>query len=357
MSSTPGNTTPWWIVAAAVLLFGIQPATARMGGDYFPNVPLVNQDGETLHFYEDVIKGKVVAINFMFTSCGDSCPLETAKLRQVQQMLGEHVGKNVFMYSITVDPERDTPAVLKAYMEKFKVGPGWQFLTGKQEDIDLIRDKLGMYSEGETELSDHAINFVLGNEATRQWIKRTPFDLPETTVTVLLGRLQKRSLIAAAAKPDYDETYALPSARTGQDLFNTRCSTCHTIGQGDKLGPDLLGVANSRDRLWLIRWLKEPDVMLAEKDPLAVALYTQYKNVPMPNVKLDNKNILDLIQYMQDETRRVKAIAAAVFPQTDRLESIVKSKPIVRTSGATAPGNKTPKDQARADAAPANEVQ
>ena len=89
-------------IAAALLLFtallvlGTSPAGAvpRLGDpDYFPNLPLVNQDGETLHFYDDIIKDKVVTINFMFTSCGESCPLETAKLRKVYEMLGEHAGK------------------------------------------------------------------------------------------------------------------------------------------------------------------------------------------------------------------------------------------------------------------------
>ena len=121
MNRTDRYTAPW-VAITAVLLWGMHSAIAApAGADYFPNVPLVNQDGETLHFYDDVIKGKVVAINFMFTSCGDICPLETAKLRDIQTMLGDHVGKNVFMYSITVDPDRDTPAVLKAYREKFKV--------------------------------------------------------------------------------------------------------------------------------------------------------------------------------------------------------------------------------------------
>jgi len=128
-----------------VFLFAIQPVSAaRKGADYYTNAPLVNQDGKTLRFYDEVIKGKVVAINFMFTSCEDSCPLETAKLRHVKQLLGEHVGKNVHMYSISVDPAHDTPAVLKAYKQKFQVGPDWDFLTGKKEDIDLIRKKLGM---------------------------------------------------------------------------------------------------------------------------------------------------------------------------------------------------------------------
>ena len=334
MSSTRISTGPWGAVAAALLLFTtlsllyVNPACAA---PRFPNVPLINQDGETLHFYDDVIKGKVVSINFMFTSCGDSCPLETAKLRKVQQMLGEHVGKDVYMYSITVDPDRDTPAALKAYMQKFNIGPGWQFLTGKKEDIDLVRDKLGMYSDDEEELSDHAINFVLGNERTGQWLKRTPFDLPETLVSVLLGRLQQYRLSSstAAARPSYAQSHAMPPARPGEDLYNTRCTACHTIGQGDKLGPDLLGVVSKRDRQWLIRWLMEPDVMLKEKDPLATALYTQYNNVPMPNVKLVRQQALDLIQFMEVESQRVIATSRGTPPQ----------------------------DQARIDAAPIKQVQ
>ena len=352
---------PVFLLFTTLLLLAANPASAgaKRGVDYFTNTPLVNQDGETLRFYDDVIKGKVVSINFMFTSCGDACPLETAKLRKVQQMLGEHAGKDVYMYSITVDPDRDTPAALKAYMQKFNIGPGWQFLTGKKEDIDLIRDKLGMYSDEEEELSDHAINFVLGNESIGLWLKRTPFDLPETLVSVLLGRLQQHRLRSStvAARPSYAQSRAMPPARPGENLYNTRCTACHTIGQGDKLGPDLLGVVSKRDRQWLIRWLMEPDVMLQEKDPLAMALYTQYNKVPMPNVKLAYQQALELIQFMEVETRRVNEISRGTPPQADSLESITTTQPASRTGGTSPPGNDTPQDQARIDAAPIKQVQ
>ena len=360
MSRTRINTglprlTARLLLTAALLLLGASPTitAARMSGDHFPNVPLVNQDGETLRFYDDVIKGKVVSINFMFTSCGDSCPLETAKLREVQKRLGDHAGKNVFMYSITVDPDRDTPAALKAYMEKFEVGPGWQFLTGEKEDIDLIRKKLAMYSEDEDELSDHAITFILGNETTGQWMKRTPFDVPESLIATLLGRLQKHSLVPSETQASYAKASQLPGARVGEDLFITRCTSCHTIGQGDKLGPDLLHVVDNRDRLWLMRWLQEPDIMLEEKDPLALALYTQYNNVPMPNLKLSGADILALIQYMQEETRRVNAVDMGLLPpHTDSLENIAKAKPGGRSAVTRAAG-----DQAQAETAPVNAVQ
>lgn len=287
----------------------------------YPNVPLINQDGETLHFYDDVIKGKVVTINFMFTSCGFACPLETAKLREVQKMLGEHVGKNVYMYSISVDPERDTPEALKAYMEKFKVGPGWQFLTGKQKDIDLIRETLGMVNTDEKDLNDHNINFIMGNEVTGRWVKRTPFDVPGSIVAALLGRLQTRSLLATLNLPDYGQSQKQGAAIKGEDLFVTRCTTCHSIGEGDKTGPDLLHVVRKRDRAWLARWLREPDVMLQQQDQLAMSLYEQYGKVPMPNFRLTNAEVQDLIQFMDVASKRVSGEAVeSISDNSDRAE-------------------------------------
>ena len=338
------------LLVSYLMLWVNNSANAGIGGKFYPNVPLINQDGKTLRFYDDVIKGKVVSINFMFTSCGDSCPLETAKLRQVQKLLGDHLGKDVYMYSISVDPERDTPDVLKAYMKRFNVGPGWQFLTGKKEDIDLVRKKLGMYSRDEDELSDHHINFMLGNEETGQWLKRTPFDLPETVVSVMLGRLQKRSL---AALPGYTKSQSLAAAQTGADLFNTRCISCHTIGQGHRLGPDLLGVVSQRERAWLIRWLQEPDAMLDEKDPLAIALFNQYNNLRMPNMRLERRDALDLIEYMQAETRRVKTSAAKSAKQP---ENTIKAKPTASITETPLAGNKAPKDQVQMVTAPVNDI-
>ncbi len=94
-------------------------SSQQWGQAYFPNTALVTQDGQPVRFFDDLIKDKVVAINFIFTTCTDSCPLETARLRQVQKLLGDRVGRDVFFYSISIDPETDTPEVLKQSRQKF----------------------------------------------------------------------------------------------------------------------------------------------------------------------------------------------------------------------------------------------
>lgn len=111
-------------VGAAMWLATLTPSAAqsRRGANYFPNVALTTQDGATVHFYDDLLKGKIVAINLIYTTCKYSCPLETARLAQVQRILGDRMGRDVFFYSITIDPEHDTPEVLKAYAAKFHAG-------------------------------------------------------------------------------------------------------------------------------------------------------------------------------------------------------------------------------------------
>lgn len=277
-------------------------AWATYGADYFPNVPLVTQDGQAVRFYDDLIKGKAVVINFIYTTCKDACPLETARLVQVQQRLGDRVGRDVFMYSITIDPKRDTPAVLKKYAERFGVGPGWLFLTGKREDITLIRKKLGMYARpGEDEVTDHSASLILGNQATGQWARHTLLDSPDY-LAVMIGDWLSDWKHHTGGK-SYAEVPHMKPPEKGEYLFRTRCAACHTIGKGDGLGPDLRGVVGQRDRAWLVRWLKVPDQMLAAGDPLAVALLAKYKDLPMPNLRLNDSDVSALIQYMEQQSK------------------------------------------------------
>jgi protein SCO1/2 len=282
-----------------LLLLADGSMAGQWGSNYFPNYELTNQDGQTLHFYDDVIKGKVVAINFMYTSCEDVCPVETAKLREVQRRLGDRVGHDVFLYSISIDPEHDTPEVLKAYAKQFHAGPGWQFLTGKESEIKELQKRLGLYIQSIQDIDplDHNVSLVLGNETTGRWLKRTPFESTDI-LTNLLGyglhgnRRQPGTL-------DYASAEKLTDFDRGEYLFKTRCASCHTMGGGNEIGPDLINVAVVRDRAWLKRWIKEPDVMLAEGDPLGTQLVKQYGGLPMPNLALNDVDLEALVEFLE----------------------------------------------------------
>jgi protein SCO1/2 len=136
--------------------------------DRFPNVPLVNHDGTRMLFYDDLIKGRVVTINFFFTTCKTFCPRATENLLKVEKGLGERLGRDVRMISITVDPQKDTPRVLEEFARRHGTGEGWYFLTGAQKDIDRVRLHLGVNRYNDDK-ADHTGLLVYGNEATKQW--------------------------------------------------------------------------------------------------------------------------------------------------------------------------------------------
>ena len=294
------------------------PASANWGADYFPNVTLVNQDGRKVRFYDDMIKGKVVAINFIFAGCSLACSMETARLRVVQELIGERMGKDVFFISITIDPDNDTPEALKAYAEKFDVGPGWTFLTGSLKDINLLRQKLGLYippaKPGETQ-PDHDLSLIVGNQATGRWMKASAYENPKILAKTLGSWLHNWKI------QDHGPSYAnaptrLEKPTRGEELFLTRCASCHAIGQPAgtmsrrPIGPDLANVTKTRDRTWLARWIKEPDVMLAEKDPVATTLYLKYNKLAMPNVRLSPKEVEQVLEFLEHADAAMGAATA-----------------------------------------------
>ena len=275
------------------------------GPSRFPNVELITQDGKKVRFYDDLIKGKVVAIELMYTTCKYNCPLETARLVQVQKLLGDRMGKEVFFYSITIEPDIDTPKVLKAYAEKYHIGPGWTFLTGKEKDIKLISRKLGLDSlPNPNDPDGHTPSLLIGNEATGLWMRNSALD----NTRFIAWKIEQ--MIGYGAQPvstsAANQTGAVKlNIDKGQYLFSTRCAACHTIGNGDKLGPDLLGVTSVRDLNWLRRTITEPDQLIAEKDPIAMALFKKYKEVRMPRFGLPEADVNTLIEYMKTQTARL----------------------------------------------------
>jgi cytochrome oxidase Cu insertion factor (SCO1/SenC/PrrC family) len=292
-------------IASATQSSSVINAGQRWGADYFPNLVLTNQHGEKLRFFDDLLKDKVVVINFIYTSCPDACPLETARLTEVYDLLKDWVGKDVHFYSISIDPDRDTPAVLKEYTERFKIGPGWQFLTGSKADIKTVREKLGMIRADEQNLSDHTLSLMVGNQRIGRWLKRSPMENPFMLANTL-GTWINKSAVRLTPMQDYkDAPVTLRRMTKGEELFRTRCAACHLLGSDDGLprtGPQLLGVVDRRDPAWLQRWIAEPDKMLVEKDPLAVELFEAWGRVPMPNMRLEKPEVDAILEHMKQES-------------------------------------------------------
>ena len=139
---------------------------------HFPNVELVTHEGKKVRFYDDLIKDKNVVINFMYAHCERICPPVTSNMVRVQKRLHDRIGHDIFIYSITLQPEEDTPKVLKEYAKAHGVGPGWLFLTGKPADIELLRRALRFAYDDPTEDADksnHIGNLRYGNEPAVRW--------------------------------------------------------------------------------------------------------------------------------------------------------------------------------------------
>ena len=178
------------IVVAALILAAATLVRAEAPGSEaqrFPNVVLRTQDGTSVRFYDDLIKGRVVLINFMFTTCTSICPRTTANLVKVEEILGERLGRDVRIISVSVDPATDTPDVLRKYAARYGTKPGWYFVTGKGKDIDLIRQKLGVY-EDDGDKTQHSGVLIYGNEVTGQW-GATPALANATTIATSVMRL------------------------------------------------------------------------------------------------------------------------------------------------------------------------
>lgn len=279
----------------------IWPATASVSGSpwnetFFPNVPVQTHDGRTVRFYDDLIRGKIVVVNFIYTSCSNICPLVTSRLAMVKDLLGDRVGRDIFFLSITIDPVNDGPDVLQKYAQTYRAGPGWTFITGTPENMDVIRAKLGERSNVKAE---HRNDIMIGNDRTGSWGRDSAF----ANLDVLADTIQEfdpawtKPRVAPTTTSAIAIDYALHD-KPGSILFAKACGGCHSIGHGDIVGPDLAGVLQRRDHDWLRRFLREPDRMRAEKDPLTVEIDARYPGARMPNLGLSNTDIDDLFTYL-----------------------------------------------------------
>ncbi|MHC4089360.1 MAG: SCO family protein [Planctomycetota bacterium] len=158
--------------------------------NYFTDLPLVTQEGTEVRFYTDVLKDKVVLINFIYTNCRDTCPLVTQKLIQVKDSLGDLLGEQVYFVSISTDPTRDTPPALAKFAKQQKAEhPGWVFLTGSQPNVKTILSKLGQYT---AQPEAHSTLMLAGNVRTRHWMKIVPM-APVPVIAMQLQQLASES--------------------------------------------------------------------------------------------------------------------------------------------------------------------
>jgi protein SCO1/2 len=280
------------------------PPDSPWGARYWPDVALVTHEGKTVRFYEDLVKDKHVVVSFIFTSCSKQCGPITANLVRVKRAMGDRVGRDVHFYSITMDPERDTPEVLARYAEAFKTGPGWTFLTGSEEDVALLRRKFGDLQP----VDDHSAHVNVGNDAIGQWMATSALDNPRYLATVIGSWLDPAWATRQPATPvkSYAEAPPILKPSKGSAIYARSCASCHQP-KGASVGPDLAGVLERRDRAWVTRWIREPDRMIAEREPLAVELVAAHRGVVMPNMGLSDADVAAVVEHLAERGRTVAA--------------------------------------------------
>lgn len=156
-----------------------EPSAAQK---YFGDVKLTNQNGLEMRLYSDLIKDRTVVIDVMFSACTGACPVMSGTFAKLQDHLGDRLGKDVFLLSISVDPVHDTPAKLKELAGRFHARPGWYFLTGPKENVETALRKLGQYVEDPTA---HQTLFLIGNDRTGLWKKAFGLAKPEELFPVV----------------------------------------------------------------------------------------------------------------------------------------------------------------------------
>ena len=171
----------WLGLAAPAQAKETGPSAEARARDYFTNLEVISQDGKRMRFYDDVLSGKVVVLNFIFTNCQGACPMMTRNLSLVRDMLGEGaLGRDIHFVSISLDPLRDTPAAMKAFAETHDADqPGWLFITGQPENLEHIVSVLGQHTD---DLEVHSTLLLAANVRTAHWTKIPPTVPPNGVV-------------------------------------------------------------------------------------------------------------------------------------------------------------------------------
>ena len=178
-----------FVIALLVVATSLTATETSPAQKYFTDVLLTDQDGKPVRFYSDVLQGKTVVVESFFSSCTGTCPIMNATFAKIQNAVGDRLGKDVFLVSITVDAENDTPAKLKEYAGRMKARPGWMFLTGDKKNVDQALHKLGLGVEAR---ENHKNLFIVGNEPKGLWKKVFGLGKPDEIVGIVQGVIQEQ---------------------------------------------------------------------------------------------------------------------------------------------------------------------
>jgi cytochrome c2 len=216
-------------------------------------------------------------------------------LARVNDILGKR--KSLRFVAISVDPENDTPEKLKPYAEAFGLGENWLLLTGKPENLKTIAARLGNREEFKEQ---HRNEIVLGNASTGEWSRNSAFIEPERlALDILQLDPEWRDKPRDNTKDNvYNNVQSVPD-HPGEGLFRKLCSSCHTVGVGTRVGPDLRNVHERRSEQWLVQFITKPGKMLSDKDPVAVALNNEFPVAVMPSLGLTQADAHDLVDYLK----------------------------------------------------------
>jgi protein SCO1/2 len=172
-----------WFVACSLLMFmgtaealfddpkplvTEQSVVTRADDIKLLDLDLVDQDGRVLSFKGDVIKDNLVVINFIYTACKTSCPIQSTIFSHLQKDLGDRLGKGVILISISMDPGVDVPERLKKIAMKYESQEGWFWLTGKKNNVDRVLLGLGGYS---ADLTEHPSTILIGDSLSGDWTR------------------------------------------------------------------------------------------------------------------------------------------------------------------------------------------
>ncbi|HEV3317476.1 MAG TPA: SCO family protein [Candidatus Angelobacter sp.] len=198
--------------------FGACSTDASLGPRYFTNAVFRTHENKEVRFYDDLIKGKHVVINFMYSNCQGTCPRITANLVKVQETLKKRIGQDIFMYSITIKPEEDNPATLREYAKVHGVKPGWLFLTADPYDIATVRSRIANWSHPGIDLdaTQHTGMVRVINDSINRWFGCSALASLETIVQVIrwcdpIKPLEVRLRENAIAQAKIDQMEILPT--------------------------------------------------------------------------------------------------------------------------------------------------